>query len=173
MFAELIETIIAFAKAHEEYLIPLVFVIAFFECLAFVSIFAPATVLFTAFGAIAGASQVGLLPLAIAAAVGSTLGYWVSYWLGIWVGPPIFQRWPLNKKPDLFEKTHAFFERWGALGILVSHFSGQIRPVAPLVAGIVRMSPMPFHLANLGGSLGWSFGLFYASGTLGRWLGHG
>jgi membrane protein DedA with SNARE-associated domain len=170
MLRDTIGTVVAFAKAHPDYLLPLVFIIAFAECLAFVSILAPATVLFAAFGAIAGAGGIGLLPVVIASTVGSALGYWASYWLGHLIGPRVMHVWPLSRKPDLYVKVHTFFERWGALGILMSHFSGQIRPVAPLVAGIAGMPSLPFHLANLAGSAGWSLGVFYASGTIGSWL---
>jgi membrane protein DedA with SNARE-associated domain len=168
MLQEFVKTVTDFAQANQGLLLPMILVIAFLECLAFVSIIAPATVLFTALGAVAGAAGIGLVPLA--ATIGSVAGYWVSYWLGLWLGPAVLQRWPLNKRPELVEKVHQFFERWGAIGILFSHFWGQIRPLAPLVAGIVRMSPVPFHIANLLGSLGWSFGVFYASGTIGSWL---
>jgi membrane protein DedA with SNARE-associated domain len=170
MLRDMIDTVVAFAKNHPDYLLPLVFLIAFAECLAFVSILAPATVLFAAFGAIAGAGGIGLLPIVMASTVGSALGYWASYWIGHAVGPRVMHLWPLNRKPDLYQKVHDFFERWGALGILISHFSGQIRPVAPLVAGIAKMPSLPFHLANIAGSAGWSFGVFYASGTLGSLL---
>jgi membrane protein DedA with SNARE-associated domain len=171
MMAEWVEPIVAFARAHQEYLLPLVLGIAFLECLAFVSIIAPATVIFTAFGAIAGAGQIGLVPLAVAASIGSTLGYVVSFWLGLALGPRVMTWWPLNRRPDLYDRMHGMFERWGALGILISHFSGQIRPLAPLVAGIVKMPPLPFHAANIAGSVGWSFGVFYASGSLGKTFG--
>lgn len=169
MLRDAIDTIIAYAQAHPNLLLPIVFVIAFAECLAFVSILAPATVLFAAFGAIAGAGGIGLVPLIIASTVGSALGYWVSYWLGLWIGPRVMHMWPLNRKPELYQKVHNFFERWGAVGILISHFWGQVRPLAPLVAGIVKMPSVPFHVANIVGSAGWSFGVFYASGTLGNW----
>ncbi len=170
MLQEFVKTVTEFAQGHMELLLPMILLIAFLECLAFVSIIAPATVLFTALGAVAGAGGIGLVPLALTATIGSVAGYWVSYWLGLWLGPSLLERWPLKRRPDLVKKTHDFFERWGALGILLSHFWGQIRPLAPLVAGIVRMSPVPFHIANLIGSLGWSFGVFYAAGTVGGWL---
>jgi membrane protein DedA with SNARE-associated domain len=170
MLQDFVKTVTDFAQSNMDLLLPLVLLIAFLECLAFVSILAPATVLFTALGAVAGAAGIGMLPLALTATIGSVAGYWVSYWLGLWLGPSILERWPLNRRPELVRKTHDFFERWGAPGILFSHFWGQIRPLAPLVAGIVRMSPVPFHIANLIGSLGWSFGVFYASGTVGGWL---
>lgn len=170
MLRDFIDTIVGFAKAHPEYLLPIVFVVAFAECLAFVSILAPATVLFAAFGAIAGAGGFGLLPVIAVSTAGSALGYWVSYLLGLWIGPRVMHMWPLNRKPQLYGKVHDFFERWGALGILISHFWGQVRPLAPLVAGIVKMPALPFHLANLAGSAGWSFGVFYASGSVGSWF---
>ena len=170
MLEQSVKTVIEFTQANQHMLLPVVFVIAFLECLAFMSILAPATVLFTAFAAMAGASGISLLPIALTSTVGSVLGYWVSYWIGLYLGPRVLERWPLNKRPDLVEKVHRFFEKWGALGILISHFWGQVRPLAPLVAGVVRMPPFPFHLANLIGSLGWSFGVFYGAGQIGSWL---
>jgi membrane protein DedA with SNARE-associated domain len=170
MIEEYVKVVVGFAQANQDYLLPIVFVVAFLECLAFVSILAPATVLFTAFGAIAGAGGIGLVPIALTATVGSVLGYWVSYWIGLAVGPAVLQRWPLNRRPELVEKLTRFFERWGAPGILISHFWGQVRPLAPLIAGVVRMPALPFHAANLAGSAGWSFGVFYASGTVGHLL---
>ena len=170
MLDEFVKTVVGFAQAHQGLLLPMIFVIAFIECLAFVSILAPATVLFAAFGAMAGAGGMSLLPIALTATIGSVLGYWVSFWIGLWLGPAVLERWPLNRRPDLVAKTHNLFERWGAIAILLSHFSGQLRPLAPLVAGIAGMPAVPFHAANLLGSLGWSFGVFYASGTVGSWL---
>ena len=170
MLTEWVDTIVAFARENQQFLIPIVFGVAFFECLAFVSILAPATVIFTALGAAAGASGIGLLPIALAASLGAALGYEVSYLIGALVGPKVVEWWPLNRRPSLYDKTHRFFERWGAPGILISHFWGQVRPLAPLVAGIVRMPKLTFHLANVAGSLGWSFGVFYASGMIGEWL---
>jgi membrane protein DedA with SNARE-associated domain len=170
MLTEWVDTIVAFARENQQHLLPIVFVVAFLECLAFVSILAPATVIFTALGAVAGAGEIGLLPIAVTASLGSIVGYEVSYLIGALLEPKVVERWPLNRRPDLYEKTHRFFERWGALGIFVSHFWGQVRPLAPLVAGIVAMPKLPFHLANVAGSIGWSFGVFYASGTIGEWL---
>ena len=171
MLAEWVDAIVTFARANQAYLLPIVFGVAFLECMALVSILAPATVIFTALGAAAGAGEIGLLPIAVAASAGSVLGYEASYLLGVLVGPKVVEWWPLNRRPDLYDKAHRFFERWGALGILLSHFWGQVRPLAPLVAGIVRMPPLRFHLANVAGSVGWSFGVFYAAGTVGQWLG--
>jgi membrane protein DedA with SNARE-associated domain len=164
---EFVKAVIGFTQANQQLLLPVIFIIAFLECLAFVSIIAPATVLFTAFGAMAGASGISLVPIALTSTVGSVCGYWVSYWIGLYLGPRVLERWPLNKRPELVEKVHRFFEKWGAIGILISHFWGQVRPLAPLVAGVVRMPAVPFHIANLLGSLGWSFGVFYAAGTVG------
>jgi membrane protein DedA with SNARE-associated domain len=88
MLQDFVKTVTEFAQTHQDLLLPMIFVIAFLECLAFVSILAPATVLFTALGTDRGAAGIGLVPLALTATVGSVLGYWVSYWLGLCLGPP-------------------------------------------------------------------------------------
>jgi membrane protein DedA with SNARE-associated domain len=170
MIEEYVKVVVEFVQANQTYLLPIIFVVAFFECLAFVSILAPATLLFTAFGAIAGAAGIGLLWIGLVATVGSVLGYWVSYWIGLALGPQVLERRPLKGRPELVAKVTGFFERWGAAGIFISHFWGQVRPLAPLIAGVVRMPALPFHAANIAGSAGWSFGVFYASGTVGHLL---
>ena len=52
----------------------------------------PATVFFTAFGAIAGASGLNLVPLSLAAALGAASGFWISYWAGLILGPRAVER---------------------------------------------------------------------------------
>ena len=79
--------LVEFMRIHQEWAIPIVFIVAFCECVAILSWLVPATVFFTAFGAVAGASGLALAPLALAASLGAGTGFLVSYWAGLLLGP--------------------------------------------------------------------------------------
>jgi len=79
---QLAQDILAVVRANGALAVPLTFVIAFCESLAFVSFLVPATVILIGLGAIVGAGAVEFLPVWIAAATGAILGDALSYWLG-------------------------------------------------------------------------------------------
>lgn len=161
-----IDTLVEFLRVNQQWAIPVVFVIAFAECVAILSWLVPATVFFTAFGAVAGASGLNLVPLAVAASVGSACGFWLSYWAGLYLGPRVSDYPPMNRNPQMLQRGHDFFEKWGALSIVIGHFFGPLRAVIAIVAGIVRMPPLKFHIANWATSFAWGFGLLYGAGRL-------
>jgi membrane protein DedA with SNARE-associated domain len=160
----------AFAQRNAAWAPVIVFFVAFGECVAFLSFLVPATAFFFVFGAAAGASGLDPLPLALAATAGAGLGFWLSYWIGLKIGPQADQYWPFNKNPDMLRRGHDFFEKWGAPGIFVGHFIGPVRAVIAIVAGIVKMPPLPFHIANWTASAVWGFMFFYGGGILGERL---
>ncbi|MFN3674067.1 MAG: DedA family protein [Bosea sp. (in: a-proteobacteria)] len=158
--------LVEFMRANEQWAIPIVFLVAFCECVAFLSWLVPATVFFTAFGAVAGASGLNLIPLSLAATAGAGIGFWLSYWAGLLLGPRVGDFWPLNKNPQLLERGHAFFEKWGFASILIGHFFGPMRAVIAIVAGIVKMPFVSFQIANWLASAAWAFSLIYGAGRL-------
>jgi len=160
------QDLVAFLRANQGWAPVIVYLIAFGECLAFLSWLMPATFFFTAFGAVAGASGMNLFPIALAASVGAGSGFWISYWIGLAIGPKVGDYWPLRSNPALLERGHAFFEKWGALGIAGGHFLGPVRGVIAIVAGIVQMPFFPFQLANWLASFAWGFGLIYGAGRM-------
>lgn len=158
--------LVEFMRANQEWAVPIVFLVAFCECIAFLSWLVPATVFFTAFGAVAGASGLNLVPLSLAATAGAGIGFWLSYWAGRVLGPRVGDFWPLNKNPQLLERGHAFFEKWGFASILIGHFFGPMRAVIAIVAGIVNMPFVPFQIANWLASAAWAFSLLYGAGRI-------
>jgi membrane protein DedA with SNARE-associated domain len=82
------------------------------------------------------------------------------------LGPRVGDYWPLNKNPQLLERGHAFFEKWGVASILIGHFFGPLRAVIAIVAGIVQMPFWPFQIANWIASTVWGFALLYGAGRL-------
>jgi membrane-associated protein len=96
----------------------------------------------------------------------AVLGDTVNYWIGAYFGPKVFHnkesRW-LN--PKHLERTHAFYEKYGAKTIIIARFLPIIRTFAPFVAGIGRMTYPRFFAYNIIGGLVW-VGLFMVAGWL-------
>jgi membrane protein DedA with SNARE-associated domain len=170
MFESVMTSLMDFVRTHSEWAVLIVFLIAFGECLAFLSFLVPATVFFTAFGTFAGAANMSLLPLSLSAGAGGALGFWVSYEIGRWYGPSSRHHWPFTHYPDMLERGETFFNAWGSASIFFGHFFGPVRGVVALAAGILEMPRLSFQLANLSASFLWGFALLYGTGQIGSWL---
>ena len=151
--------VLAFMGAHQGWAAPIVFGLAFGESLAFVSLLLPATVILFGAGGILGASGIPFWPVWIAAASGAAAGDWLSYWLGYHYKDAIGHVWPLSRRPDLLVRGHAFFIKWGTLGVFAGRFFGPLRSIMPLVAGICAMPAVPFQIANVASAIVWATGV--------------
>jgi membrane protein DedA with SNARE-associated domain len=158
--------VIAFVQRHEAWALPIVFVLAFGESLAFISLLLPATLALVGIGALVGAGGVGFVPVWITASLGAALGDWLSYWIGFKFKDSIGRIWPLSRHPDLLPRGHAFVERFGIYAIFIGRFFGPLRASVPLAAGILAMPFLPFQLANFSSAFLWA-AVLLAPGTLG------
>jgi membrane protein DedA with SNARE-associated domain len=164
------DAILIFVRQHEAWAAPIVFVMAFGESLAFVSLLLPATVILFGIGGLIGATGIGFWPIWLAAASGAALGDWLSYWFGYHYQHAIAELWPLSRHPGLLTRGEAFFKRWGTAGIFLGRFFGPLRSIVPLVAGIFAMPLLPFQLANVASAIVWAAGILMP-GTIGlAWL---
>ena len=101
-------------------------------------------------------------------ALSAFLGGEVGYLIGHRFGPRIFER----KESGIFSienvrRTNAFFERFGALAVILARFVPIVRTFAPVAAGIGHMNYRKYSLYNLIGALIWGAGLTYAGFLLG------
>ena len=151
--------VVAFVQRNEAWALPVVFVLAFGESLAFVSLLLPATVALFGIGGLIGASGIAFMPICVAAAVGAALGDWLSYWFGVTFKEPIGKVWPLSRYPDLLPRGERFVERYGIYAIFIGRFFGPLRASVPLAAGILAMPFWPFQFANVTSAFVWAAGL--------------
>lgn len=157
-----IDSILAFVRGHQDWALPIVFLLAFGESLAFISLLLPSTVILVGISTIlggAGIAPMTVLWLWVMATVGSIVGYTISFWLGLWFKEDVHQWGMFRKRPGLLERGHAFFERWGVMGVFLGHFFGPVRAVIPVVAGIVAMRQLPFQIVIILASGMWSAGV--------------
>lgn len=170
----LIDSTIALIDQNRGWAVLVVFVLAFGESLAFISLILPFWAMLVAIGTFMGASgsTANLIEIWIAASLGAACGDWLSYWLGRYFHEPIARMWPLSRYPDLLPRGHAFFERYGVWAIVLGRFFGPLRAAVPLVAGITEMPRVPFQIANFSSAFLWA-GVLLAPGSIGlNWLMH-
>jgi membrane protein DedA with SNARE-associated domain len=159
MFASLeayAQQIVEFVRVHEVWAAPVVFLLAFGESLAFISLLIPAWAALVGIGVLIGAGNLNFWPIWIAGSLGAAFGDWLSYWIGVKLGPAVAQVWPLSDHPTLLPRGEAFVKRWGALAIFIGRFFGPLRASVPLVAGIFRMPFWSFQIANFTSAFVWA-----------------
>jgi membrane-associated protein len=136
----------------------ILFLVIFCETGLVVTPFLPGDSLLFAAGALSATPgsplQAHWLFLILTAA--AILGDTVNYWIGHAVGPKIFSQKKVRfLKKEHLEKTHAFYEKYGGITIILARFIPIIRTFAPFVAGIGRMTYWRFISFNVIGGIAW------------------
>ena len=93
-----------------------------------------------------------LAGLTIAAILGDSLNYAIGHYMG----PKVFSK--KNSRifrKEYLDKTHRFYEKYGAKTIILARFVPIVRTFAPFVAGIGAMSYGKFLTYNIVGGVLW------------------
>lgn len=154
-------------------LLLLVLLIALVESLALVGLLVPGVVLITAAASLAGHQSLGLPWLIGAAFIGAILGDGISYKLGYDHREQVTKRWPLVHHPEWLGRGARFFERYGIYSVFIGRFVGPVRPIIPLIAGMMRMPARTFLWANVSSAALWAPAYILPGYLLGRtWQQH-
>jgi membrane protein DedA with SNARE-associated domain len=164
----LAQPLLDFVNAHQDWAIAVMFITAFGESFAFLSLLFPGTTLLIAAGALIKTGALPYAPIMIGAILGAVLGDSVSYWIGRKCGGAIARVWPFSRNPELLPAGIRFFERHGGKSVFIGRFFGPIRAVIPLAAGIMLMPRGRFWLANVGSALVWAPLLLFAGDMIGE-----
>ena len=92
----------------------------------------------------------------VVATAGAIVGDGVSFWLGRRYHRAILRSWPLNRYPKFVERSNRFITRFGTASVFLARFTAVVRAFVPLIAGILRMSPLQFYIANILSALVWA-----------------
>lgn len=149
-------------------LVLIVGIVALLESLAVVGLIMPGVVMLTAAASLAGHDHVSIAALMISAFIGAVLGDGLSYWLGRTQCERIRSWWPFNRHPEWVDKGERFFTRHGALSVAFGRFVGPVRPIIPMVAGMMHMPPTRFVTVNVISALFWAPAYLLPGYYLGR-----
>jgi|YelNatPaOPRAMG01_1025707.scaffolds.fasta_scaffold00018_71 membrane-associated protein len=134
----------------------ILFFVIFLETGFVVTPFLPGDSLLFAAGALAAIGALNPLALFMILAAAAILGDTANYWIGHFVGPRVFHKEKSRFfRRDYLDRTHEFYEKYGAETIIIARFVPIIRTFAPFVAGIGRMSYARFLSYNVIGGLLW------------------
>ena len=159
----------AFVAGNGVWVYAVLFAVIFIETGVVVMPFLPGDSLLFIVGATAAT---GLLDISMALGVmfaAAVLGNQTNYTIGRWIGPRVFHwensRW-FNKQG--FDKSHAFFEKYGGVALIAGRFMPFVRTFAPFVAGVAAMSRAKFTFYDVTGALLWVGGVTTAGYLFGN-----
>ena len=158
-----------FVLAYGAWVYALLFAVIFVETGVVVMPFLPGDSLLFVVGALCGLGLMNLpltLALLVAAAV---LGNQTNYAIGRHVGPRVFQ-WQNSRifNKAAFDRTHAFYEKYGGFTLIAGRFMPFVRTFAPFVAGVAQMSRSRFTLFDVTGAVLWICSLTIAGYLFGN-----
>ena len=133
-----------------------VFAMALAESLAIVGVLIPGVVILFGAGALIGTGVLDFWSMCLWAVAGAIIGDGLSYWLGHHF-EYLTERWRwFRLHPDHLQRGITFFQKYGDLSVALGRFFGPIRAIVPLVAGLLRMPPQRFFIANVLSALVWA-----------------
>jgi membrane-associated protein len=145
--------------------------IVFAECGLLIGFFLPGdSLLFTA-GLFVASNliQTPLWVVCLLLAACAFLGNVVGYWIGYKAGPSLFSK-PESKifKKEYVDKTHEFFDKYGARAIVMARFVPIVRTFITAMAGVGRMDPKKYFTYSAIGGVGWAAGITVLGYFLGQ-----
>jgi len=152
-----INALLAFITHHPALVYGAIFLISLSESLALVGLIVPGTVIMFGVGAIVATGSLGLKPVLLLAAAGAVAGDGISFWLGRHYQEELREIWPFSRYPGMLKNGETFFRRHGGKSVMFGRFVGPVRPVIPVVAGMLDMSPLHFGAVNVLSAMGWAF----------------
>jgi membrane-associated protein len=141
----------------------LLFGIIFAETGFVITPFLPGDSLLFAVGAFAAKGDLSVTLLFFLLTAAAIIGDSVNYAIGSFLGPQVFHKKNARfLKKEYLDKTHQFYEKYGAKTIVIARFVPIVRTFAPFVAGVARMSYLKFLTYNIVGALLWVTLLVFA-----------
>jgi len=139
----------------------LIFFVVTLESSAFLGLIIPGESAVLLTGALASAGVLNLWSSYVVVIAAATLGDVIGYSLGRYYGDVLLSRLRLAR--EHFVKHHdlleSYFQRWGAMTVIIGRFVAVGRALAPFTAGFSKMEPGRFlPMAFIGGVL-WGGGL--------------
>lgn len=150
-----LDSLTAWLSSNPQWLGVAIFLIACTECLAIVGIIIPGTFLLFAVAVLAGSGALTLGETLALAYCGGLLGDALSYATGRYFHQDIRRLPGLRHHPQWLAGAELYFQRYGVASLLVGRFIGPLRPMLPMVAGMLNMPAGRFIAVSLLAAAGW------------------
>ncbi len=151
-----IQQIFEWAKMNPHLFGFLVLLVSLSESLAIVGLFVPGVAIMTGIGALIGAGAIPAFYTMFMAAVGAVIGDGLSYILGKIYSDRVYTFYVLRSYPEMIDRSRVFFKKYGSLSVIFGRFVGPVRPVIPVVAGMMDMPAKNFYIANIISAILWA-----------------
>lgn len=144
----------------------LLFLIVFCETGLVVTPFLPGDSLIFASGALAAMGSLNVVVFFMTFLLAAVIGDTVNYHIGKKIGTGISEKENIKYvKKEYIVRAQTFYERYGALTIVIGRFTPVIRTFVPFVAGMGKMNYAKFITYNIIGGFVWVT-LFLSMGYL-------
>ncbi len=163
------QTLALIAAQYGPWLYALLFIVIFAETGLVVFPFLPGDSLLFIAGTVVASAGLNVHFLVALLIVAAILGDSVNYSIGRYIGPKVFDR-PDSRwiKQDYLRRTQAFYDKYGAVTIVIGRFIPIIRTFAPFLAGVAAMEYRRFLAYNAIGGVLWIASLVYAGYIFGN-----
>lgn len=151
-----IKPYIYWLQVHPHWAIAAIYAIALIECLPVIGLIMPGTVMMTMAGVAIGIHIVPAGTAIAAAILGGISGDVFSFFLGAYFHDRLREMWPFRFYPKLLSKGETFFNNHGETGVFIGRFIGPLRPIMPIVAGMLNMPTIRFLIADIFSGILWA-----------------
>ncbi|KZZ07333.1 hypothetical protein A3749_15640, partial [Oleiphilus sp. HI0078] len=142
------QPLIAWLELNPNWVFVAVLLIAFIESLALAGVIVPGVLLLFLVSALAGHINLPIEWLLLSGFLGAILGDGISFFLGHYFKDSLRNIWPFSRYPKTLQSGERFFHKHGGKSVMLGRFIGPIRPVIPIVAGMLGMSQTRFTVFN-------------------------
>lgn len=133
----------------------ILFIIIFCETGLVVTPFLPGDSLLFAVGGFAALGALNVWVLILLMWLAAALGDSFNYFIGNRIGEQVYIRDYKYIRREYIDRTHAFFEKYGGMAIVLARFAPILRTFTPFVAGVGKMNYPRFLFYNVTGGLLW------------------
>lgn len=155
MTQEYFQPILTWIAAHPTWAGFIVFFISLIESLAVIGLIVPGAPIMFAIGIMMGTGDLPFWQTMGWAILGAIVGDAISYWLGYHFHGHLRDFWPFRQFPKMLAKGEDFFKNHGGKSIIFGRF-GPLRPVIPVIAGMMDMNPKRFFFFNVFSAFVWA-----------------
>ncbi len=143
------QLILDWIAAHPHLAGVMTFLIAFVETLLVIGFFIPGTILLFGVGVLVGQGSVPLEIAASSLVIGGVAGDAFGYWIGRRYRDQILALNFFKKRQRTIDFAERLINRHTGKALLLARLIGQIRPIVPMIAGMMNVPTRKFFFYNV------------------------